>query len=151
MNVEIRAAEEGDARALFEIYRANMRMPAINLLGEWNNNREWAAFEKGFLPAANHLVVAGEHLLGYFQLQRAVDHFALFTLQITPPMQGHGLGSQVLSQIQELARTEAIPIQLEVLKETPAAGWFAKRGFEPVSQQQKTLLMKWVPASDSST
>jgi ribosomal protein S18 acetylase RimI-like enzyme len=64
------------------------------------------------------------------------------TIAILPEHRGNGIGTQLLAQLLELARTRYRAVSLSVSRENPARRLYERAGFKTVARDEHSLTMK---------
>jgi len=83
---------------------------------------------------------------GRLDVSRSRLDFFLGLIEILPELQGRGLGSAVVRDLQEEARTKRVPIRLQVIKGNAAAVRLYERlDFKPSGETTTHHLLLWQP------
>jgi ribosomal protein S18 acetylase RimI-like enzyme len=70
------------------------------------------------------------------------DQTPELTIAVLPEHRGNGIGTQLLSQLLELAHTRCRAFSLSVSRENPARRLYERAGFETVTRDEHSLTMK---------
>ncbi|MDJ0387365.1 GNAT family N-acetyltransferase [Roseomonas sp. E05] len=76
-------------------------------------------------------------------IRHHADHTEIATLHLEPDCQGRGLDSAVMAAL--LAERPALPVLLEILKESPALCFYARLGFRPEREQAFGWMLRLPP------
>jgi len=66
---------------------------------------------------------------GILAVERSPSEIQLHTLYLLPSFQGLGVGSYLVSSLQQEASRLLVPLRLQVLKANPAKGFYEHLGF----------------------
>ncbi|MFO1448751.1 MAG: GNAT family N-acetyltransferase [Opitutaceae bacterium] len=142
----LRPVQLQDAPWLWELKVAAMGPHVIRTWGAWDEPLQRAYFKRGFHPEALRIIVVrGEGDVGLIELARRGSELFLGRLEILPRAQGRGLGTAILSDLQEEARRVGKPIRLQVLSLNPARRLYLRLGFSEVGETDTHVLMSWSP------
>jgi len=88
-------------------------------------------FRRGFEPAATQIIIVDARDAGRLGVTRQPGHIYLGVLEILPELQGRGLGTAIVRDLQAEAKGAGLPLRLQVLKTNPAAQRLYERlGFQ---------------------
>jgi len=80
--------------------------------------------------------------IGMMKVVRSDGEWNLDQLQLEPQFQGHGMGSEILRQLQVAARAAGVLLTLEVLKVNPALRLYERLGFKIVGDEEGIYAMQ---------
>jgi len=108
----------------------------LERLGRFHLDRARARFKAGFAPQFMRRIVVDGQMASVVSLKPheaglEVEHFYLY-----PQRQNSGLGGQVLRQLMDEADGRGLAIHLGVLKESPAAAFYERHGFERTHEDE---------------
>jgi GNAT superfamily N-acetyltransferase len=66
-------------------------------------------------------------------------------LALVPEHRNHGLGTQLIQQVQEHAQSARLPLRLQVIRFSRAVGLFERLGFIRTSETGSHFQMEWNP------
>jgi len=71
------------------------------------------------------------------------ERLHIIDISILPSFQGNGVGSYLISNLQQKAKEENKPVILQVLHTNPARNLYERLGFHVVSTDELYLKMRW--------
>ena len=102
---------------------------SLEKLGRYDEGRARKRLADGFAPEqTRHIVLDGQRV-GFVVLKRLSHVLRLNHLYIDPPLQGQGLGHQVLTWVCAQADRAQLPLELCALKGSAANRFYLRHGF----------------------
>lgn len=83
--------------------------------------------------------------IGLLKLRRDDDAWHIIQFQLSPHMQGHGLGRRLMGRTIAEAAAANVPLRLSVLKANPARRLYERLGFAVVGEDEHELFMQREP------
>ena len=117
-----------DFEALLALRIAAMQ-PSLEAIGRFDAQRARERLNLGFAPGDSRWIMHHGERIGWYTLKREADHLWLDHLYLAPSHSGHGIGSQVLRNVQQQAAAQALPIRLGALKDSAANHFYQRHGF----------------------
>lgn len=147
MNVERRPASEADIPFLLELRRRTMDdyLRASGADASENAHRERLLYR---FDCAELLLVDGEPV-GLLKVDRGEREWKLIQIQLSPAVQGKGIGAQVLNELIDAARQAGVDMVLSVLKANPARRLYERLGFVIEAEDAHEFFMRRVVAAQS--
>jgi ribosomal protein S18 acetylase RimI-like enzyme len=143
---ELRSARQEDADFLWQLRQAALRPHVEKTWGKWDDVQQRKFFDRGFVPRETRIIMFDGQAAGRLDVSRSRLDFFLGLIEILPEVQGRGLGSAVVRDLQEEARTKRVPIRLQVIKGNEAAvRLYARLDFKPAGETKTHQLMLWQP------
>lgn len=101
----------------------------------------WVAstFRKDFCAKEATIVQVDNQSVGYFSLQATEKELYISNIQLTPSMQGKGLGSAILKDT--LKANSHKHIRLTTFTDNPAMQLYKRLGFRVEKQEEETVYM----------
>ncbi len=127
----LRPVAEADFEPLLDLSIRVMR-EHLERLGRFDPERRRGRMRAVFNPAILQAVEDEAGLLGCIGLTRHADHLEVHSFYLEPRAQGRGLGAEVLRA--RLASEPALPVRIEVLKESRALRFWERQGFKAVGE-----------------
>lgn len=103
-----------------------------------------------FAQAEFSIIERGGVAIGRLYLDRRIDEHRLIDIALLPDYRGQGLGSFLLRQILDEARTVGKPVGIHVERNNPALRLYQRLGFQHVDDYGVYFLMRWSPDSVAS-
>lgn len=79
--------------------------------------------------------------VGLLKVSRQPGEWEIIQIQLTPELQGGGIGQRILNSLISEARDAGASIRLNVLKSNPARHLYTKLGFETIAQTSYEFIM----------
>lgn len=90
------------------------------------------------------VVVLGGVDVGLLKVSRDVSPWELIQIQVSPTLQGRGLGGRLVQQIISDAQEDGADVELSVLKANPARALYERLGFRVFSENDSEYLLRRV-------
>ncbi|ASW01997.1 GNAT family N-acetyltransferase [Paraburkholderia aromaticivorans] len=143
----LRPALETDVTFLFELRKATMT-EHLARVGEPADDTEHRARLLHRYDTARVICIDGEPA-GLLKAHRSDAEWVVVQLQITPALQGRGIGERALQCVLRAAQTDALPVALKVLKGNPAKRLYERLGFETVGEDERQFYMRRAPRASA--
>jgi len=117
----------------------------VRQFGEWDENAQDKFFESGWSNSSHEIILCDGMPCGYCSRIENENSITLNELVLLPEFQGQGIGSAILSETIEKAKTENKPASLQVLKENRAAELYQRTGFKIVGETETHYKMEFDP------
>jgi len=114
-NYSVRPAQPGDRERIYDIHRAALG-PYVAELWGWDEAWQAEAFARRFDPQSIRVIVVGEQVVGFFELNEDCDGAILSKIEIEPGWQQRGLGTSIISDVLASARARGQALRLQVFK-----------------------------------
>jgi GNAT superfamily N-acetyltransferase len=144
VNIGLRPACEDDVAFARNLYFETMREIIERVFG-WNRSREEKNFARFFKLEEVRIIIADGQDVGWIQEQISASSINLGSFYVAPPMQGRGIGTQVLQMFLERAASESKAVTLAVMKINPARQFYEKRGFRITREDEYKFYMSASP------
>ena len=142
MDVRLRPASEQDRESLYALHCATMR-DMIEQTWGWDDAWQRADFEKRFEDYAVSVIEADSRPVGSVWLEQRPDSLYVHDLEVTPSLQGRGIGTAVIGLVIEHGAELGLPIDLSVLSANPRAGSLYERlGFTVTGVEPPFIRMR---------
>ncbi|AVK82231.1 N-acetyltransferase [Lysinibacillus sp. B2A1] len=152
MRVELKPITKDDDSFLYEVY-VSTRRKEIDLWG-WSAEQtqhflemQWYAQQVSYkqqFPEASHcIILSDDKYAGRLLTENLPQHLHLIDISILPSFQGNGLGTYLITKLQQTAKEENKPVILQVFQTNPARNLYERLGFQIVSTDDMYLKMRW--------
>ena len=81
--------------------------------------------------------------MGIYSLAEHPDHLFFSEIQILPEYQGNGLGTKILEEQIQYAKSLGLPLRLQVLRENKAQQLYLRLGFIVTGTTDTHIKMEW--------
>jgi ribosomal protein S18 acetylase RimI-like enzyme len=139
---EFRLATEADLPALLDLSIRVLRAD-LERVGRFDRDRRAKRMRASFDKGGLRLMVRDGTVLGCIQSIRQADHLEITSAYIEPSAQGSGLGRAAVAAI--LAEAPELEARIEVLKGSPARGFWERLGFAVTGEAGVDLHMSHPP------
>jgi len=145
-----RKAQWKEKRAIFDLYRRVMRPYIVDIWG-WDEGRQEHDFDKHFEPDNLVVVLAGDELVGYSQVEDQPDNLFIRMLLLVAEHQHRGIGSRVVRRVIESAKLQSKGVRLEVFKlNEKAKRFYEYHGFRVEGETESSFVMSLMPNNQAN-
>lgn len=155
MPVILRPVVESDAQFLFEVY-ASTRRDEVAAWG-WDAlqqdaflkmqfNMQRRAYEMQYPQAAHDIILRDDKPVGRLYVYRSNAGIQLTDISLLPEHRGQGIGAALIKGLLEEGDRTRQPVQLQVLKNNPAARLYERLGFIKTGENEFYFQMERPPA-----
>ena len=148
-DLTLRPALDEDEPFLFELRKATMT-EHLARVGEPTDDAEHRARLLHRYDTARVVCVDGTPA-GLLKAHRTDTEWVVVQLQITPSLQGRGIGERALRTVLHTAQADALPVTLKVIKGNPAKRLYDRLGFEVVGEDQTQFYMRRAARASAET
>jgi ribosomal protein S18 acetylase RimI-like enzyme len=117
--------------------------------GGWDPVRQAAFFDLKWKTQTYSIIVASAAPVGAVSSVWSDVALTLMELLVLPAHQNGGIGTQVVQQLQKEARSQQLPLLLQVLHLNRARGLYERLGFRVYETTETHYRMRWDSASSS--
>lgn len=143
---ELRSAKREDAEFLWSLRQAAMRAHVEKTWGKWDEAQQRKFFDRGFVPRETRVIMVDGKPAGRLDVSRSRLDFFIGLIELLPEVQGRGLGSAIIGDLLDEARTKRVPVRLQLIKTNTAAQRLYERlGFQQSGETKTHHLMLWQP------
>lgn len=97
-------------------------------------------------PAAEHHIIMENHIpIGRMILQHRQHEILLVDLSLLQTYRNKGIGTALLTEMQEKAASNHHSIRLHVFHSNPAQRLYERLGFQKISEESLYIRMQWQP------
>jgi ribosomal protein S18 acetylase RimI-like enzyme len=134
--IALRTSQRADAELFYFITEQTMRSHIMASGGNWvEERRREEAAEDATNPGAS-VIMVGTVEAGILVVERFSREIQLHALYLLPTFQGLGVGSTLVSSLQQEAMTSRVPLCLQVLKVNPAKTFYERLDFSIVKETE---------------
>lgn len=155
-NISLRGAIDADGEFLYRVY-ASTREDELKPAG-WGEEQleaflkmQFAAQDKHYrthYPGAEFLVISdGDIPAGRLYLYRHPKELRIMDIALLPEHRRKGIGTFLLSNLQQEARESELAVTIHVEKENPAMNLYRTLGFQVAEDRGVYFFMQWTPPS----
>lgn len=148
----LRPATEQDAAFLNAVYRS-VREPELQAIG-WPDAQidafcamqhrfRTAGYGQYLPPVETRLVLCDEQPVGMLAVCRNAERWVLVNIELLPAARGKGIGTEVITRLQQEAQTAGIGLRLQTSSTSPALRLYERCGFACVASEGAVQRMEW--------
>ena len=143
MELTTRPADESDTSFAREVHHRAYREVVERQFGSWVDEQQDRFFESNWAGSTFEIVVCDGRPCGYVCIEDRDDDIHVREIAVAPEYQGQGIGSAILRDVMERARTRRVPVRLGTLHKNRALGLYRKLGFQEVGRTATHVLLEW--------
>lgn len=142
---DLRPVDATDLATLYRLHRAAMRTYVEKVWG-WDDDDQYQRFSQYLQRASLQAILIDGQIVGLVDVAVTHDAIEVVNIEVDPSYQGQGIGTMILTNIMEDARTEDRAVKLQVLRvNTAAYRLYARLGFSPSGETPTHWLMTYCP------
>lgn len=145
MRIERRPATKDDLGLARKMHHAAYRDVVIRQFGSWDNAVQDKFFEAEWANGSHQILLCDGEPCGYASTEESGKRLFLKELVIAPEFQSKGIGTRLLNEALETAKSKNLRLVLQVLKENEAAALYRKMGFEDAGESDTHFEMIFDP------
>lgn len=140
MRYSLRKAKPSDRAFAEALHKRCYEDVVVRQFGTWDSESQKRSFELEWNPDCYQIIVYHGNDVGVLADERRSDHLYLIQIQIDPSVQNQGIGTDVLTDLCERARSLGLPVRLQVLRCNQAVKLYERMGFHHYGQTETHLL-----------
>jgi ribosomal protein S18 acetylase RimI-like enzyme len=129
----LRTGTDADLEFALELNRLSM-LPYLAELPEWTEAIGRAEMERRWAADQYQIILVDGERAGMLAQAQRDNQVVLKHIELMPEYQGRGIGSAVIRDVIEQARSKGLSVTLHVLKSNPARGLYERLGFRVVEE-----------------
>jgi GNAT superfamily N-acetyltransferase len=152
LDPSLREATPEDEPFLLEVY-AGTRLEELEPFG-WDDNQKQAFIkmqfvvrERSYARGDNRIILLNGRPIGRLLVDRSEATILLRDIALLPEYRNAGIGSRLIQDLTNEARSAGKAIRLHVLALSPAVRLYERLGFRRSGDDGAYLEMTWVPAA----
>ena len=143
-NISVREADRGtdfDFGKL--VHHSVYRDVVTRQFGAWDEAIQDGFFKEGWVRAPHKIILVDGKPAGVCSTVTNPDHVFFSELQILPEYQGQGLGTKIMQEQMQYAKSLDVPLRLQVLRENKAQKLYFRLGFKITETTDIHVKMEW--------
>jgi ribosomal protein S18 acetylase RimI-like enzyme len=140
---QLRPACSADFRFAWSLYRDLMKPLTEELLGRWNETGQKSLIELALTQEGTSIIVIDGSDVGWLHVGDSSDAIYLGQLYLAPELQNRGIGTAIVTELRDKARTAGKALTLDVMKNNRARFFYERLGFQVIGQSEHKLKMRW--------
>lgn len=142
MNLRLRPATLDDLELTYAITEEAMRAYIQETWGDWNTDEQRRKHLANFTPETHSIILADEAVAGFVAVETFPTYTWLVKLYLFEAHRGRGIGSRILQDLLDDARTQGKRVTLQVLRVNKRAqALYARHGFKITEARSERLFM----------
>lgn len=151
MEYTLRQATPADIDYSFNLHRATMR-DYVEATWGWDDDWQRQHFEKNYDPDLGKIIQVHGQYAGVLITDDLPDALSIELIEVAPSYQRQGLGTTIITDLQETAAAADKAIVLRVLKtNVEAKRLYEQLGFVVDREEEHRFYMRWTPGSKVSS
>ena len=143
---ELLEASEHDLPWLFELHKAALGDYVAELWG-WDDGWQRRHFQDTTDLLNSRIILVGGERAGRLTVEEGDDYLALSYLALFPRWQNRGVGTEVVTDVLQRARSKGKAVKLSVLRSNPALRLYERLGFVVTERDAYRVKMLWRPTA----
>ncbi len=125
------------------VHHSAYREVVSRQFGSWDELIQDGFFKEGWNRGPHKIILVGVIPVGIYSLAEHPDHLFFSEIQILPEYQGNGLGTKILKEQIQYAKSLGLPLRLQVLRENKAQELYLRLGFTVTGTTDTHIKMEW--------
>lgn len=125
------------------VYHSAYHDVVIRQFGSWDESMQDGFIREGLNRAPHKIVEIDGLPIGVVSSEIKPDCLYLSELQLLPEYQGRGIGSLIVKEQMEIAKSLNLPLRLVVLRENRAQDLYRRLGFMTTGTTEIHVKMEW--------
>jgi GNAT superfamily N-acetyltransferase len=154
VDIALRQVEEADEAHLLAVYTAT-RLEELAAT-DWSDEQKAAFcrmqfeaqdahYHSHYATAERSVILAGGTPAGRLYVDRWTHEIRIVEIALLPAFRGHGIGTKILTNLQNEARETGKFLSIHVERFNPALSLYARLGFTLAEDKGVYLLLHWQP------
>lgn len=155
--IRLRPERDDDLAFVHALY-ATTRADEMARLADWTAEQKQAFvaqqfhaqhsfYQQQYPDARYHVIERDGVRIGRLYVHATDDELRLMDITLVPEARGQGLGTALVCELQDEARTRGVPLGLYVEASNPAQRLYARLGFRYVADEGFYQLLRWEPTA----
>lgn len=106
-------------------------------------NAQTADYQRNYPDASFQIIERGGVAAGRLLVLRSDEAVHVIDIALVPEHRGAGLGTKLLTELQEEAKATGKPLTIHVERFNPALRLYERLGFKRIEEKEVYLLMEW--------
>lgn len=145
MDIALRPVEPRDIPALYAVHRDAMGDYVVATWGTWDPGLQRRFFEDRLARGRMQVVEVDGALAGIWETSERKSSLHLENVELASWVQRMGIGTRLVSGLQQQAEARDMPVTLQVLLVNPAFGLYRRLGFFETGRDATHIKMRWEP------
>lgn len=143
MNLARRPATESDTDFARQVHHRAYREVVERQFGPWVEDEQDRFFAGDWAGGGFEIVLCDGTPCGYVCVEDRGDDVLVRELVLLPEFQGHGVGTAILREVIDLARSRRVRVRLGTFYQNRAVALYRRLGFQEIGRTQTHVLMEW--------
>ena len=140
--VSLRQADPVDRDFAYEVKKVVLGEYVKKTYGRWDEAFQRRYHDRQWAPADTQIVVAEGCDVGWIWCTHHTDRISIDGIYILPHYQGRGIGTSLLTRLQEGAAEGGKSVRLWVMKINPAFDLYKRIGFSVIGEKETHWYME---------
>ena len=143
---KLRPARVSDYHFAERLYLETME-PLARESKYWTERRLISGLKRSFKRSEVRIIAVDGADVGWLQISESDRRISLSQIHIRREFRSHGIGTQLIQDLFNRARTKKKPVSLSVVCSNPAVALYKRLGFEVIGEGRYKLQMRWDDSS----
>lgn len=143
MLLKIENATPDDKALFWELHALSFKEVIIAQFGGWDDLDQYRYFERKWNIGDFKKIMLADKIIGALIVREYPDHMELTEIQIHPDFRGKGLGSLIISNLINQAKTIKKPVRLYVFLQSRAIELYQRLGFKIINKTEFQYYMEY--------
>jgi ribosomal protein S18 acetylase RimI-like enzyme len=140
---QLRGSCSADFGFAWSLYENLMKTLTVELIGRWNEPGQKRVVEQALTQEGTSIIVIAGSDGGWLHVAESSDAIYLGQLYLAPELQNRGIGTAIVTELRDKARTAGKALTLDVMKNNRARFFYERLGFQVIGQSEHKLKMRW--------
>ena len=138
-DLKIRNCHDKDYTFVLNLLKKNMYPSFIKHWGEWNSKSFKDHFKKDIIK----IVEYKKRRIAFYELKFKKDCGYINSIQITPFMQGKGIGTYLINLMEKETKKQGLKkINLKVFNDNPARRLYRRLGYRVIKKEGTSVILE---------
>jgi ribosomal protein S18 acetylase RimI-like enzyme len=143
LTITIRDAFETDMTFARDTHHRAYRDVVMRQFGFWDGEVQDHFFEKSWNAGGHRIILVNGQPCGYVAIEYRDEDIHIRELVVHPAFQNMGIGTTILEQVLEEAKSRRVPVRLGTFHENRAVKLYQRLGFKVFDQTPTHFLMEY--------
>ena len=141
MKIYRREATESDIPFIYQLKKEAL-YPYVDAIWDWDEVFQKKRFTETLCLGRIDILLIDSEPIGMLEIEEREKRIELINIEIIEPLRGKGIGTKIIRELLDEARSKGKPVGLRVFKEnTGAIGLYKRIGFQVCGESEHHLEM----------
>jgi len=115
------------------------------VIGRFDLKQAAERFTSGYNPENTTCILMDGVIVGFYVLAEKGEHLLLDHFYIKPEAQGDGIGTSVIGEIKNVAKSRGLPLVLGALRGSKSNDFYKRNGFIETHESEFDIHYRYIP------